>query len=341
MYRKFNVVLCAIFVFIQWNAFCGEGKYIISSVNQNDVYTYCDVMTSDDDADLLLKIKENNKEKIIGKFVLNRSSVKFTQNIDIEKENVFTIENTNDETDKYSFKSCKATNQIIQNWFQKENIQYHLKENNKKEVNFSNLQNKIKKQKQKSAEFKSGVVQQIAKHNIELQKIRERLSSITKEEKEKENIIDNYSGINFYESKNITNTATLKIVRIKSRGNRMFFGIESQEDNRFIILKGKDCIELQDFIKQQANKDIKILFELQNNDEKVSAVFTVGEEERAIINYVVEIWQRDKPKQENITNGWKNRILAGGGLLVVFLGILYGYMNHHNLTFSNVLHAYY
>jgi len=93
---------------------------------------------------------------------------------------------------------------------------------------------------------------------------------------------------------------------------------------------------LRDLIKKQnINKDIKVLIEFQDikNNNKEKAVLTITQDDIDFINTIV-------PKGEEKWS--KSRIaVTGCGILVVLLGILYGYMNHHNLTFSNVLHAYY
>ena len=91
---------------------------------------------------------------------------------------------------------------------------------------------------------------------------------------------------------------------------------------------------------------------MQVQNDQIEAVLTVGEQEINYINLLIKEMEEEQKNQireesskpnQIIANGWnKSRIaVTSCGILVVLLGVLYGYMNHHNLTFSNVLHAYY
>src|SRR5436190_17759989 len=139
MYRKFNIVLCATFAFIQWTTFCSEQKnqiqkfYLVFSEKKNgnfsdqvNVTTINDTTVTTINGDMFFHGKDDNEKNKKIKFNRNtKVAVKDMQNskaLNKEAENHFFAQNLDNENDLIYLGSSKeeTVNEIIK--FYNDNI---------------------------------------------------------------------------------------------------------------------------------------------------------------------------------------------------------------------------
>ena len=111
MYRKFSIIFCAIFAFIQGTAFCSQ-EYTIISVNQNKNYPSRNLKISNSKKNIVFKINDN--EDSTGKIILDEKNIKILRGLDTEKENSLTVQNSKNAT--YNIQITKEKNLEVQDW---------------------------------------------------------------------------------------------------------------------------------------------------------------------------------------------------------------------------------